>query len=434
MADTPANEPQDARRTLLPGVFRNRQFARLWAATSISMFGNQLTFYALPIATYQLSGSAGVFASVMVASSVGLIVPSLVGGALTDRFDRRRLLLINNALLAPIVLAMGVCVSQHAWTALVALALVQSTIRALFRSADALRRDMVPEHQRLEANAVNQASIFACTVLSPLFGVALLSFAGFALVAVVDAGTFVAGFLLLLGVRDPAERVVAPQDLTGHVRTTVTDVGVGLGLVRRDRFLRLVVLSDVVFGLGYGVFMVNLLPWLDEVHHLDAGWYGGLVTVAAVAGLATSLALARFGARIEPIRLWKSAVVAGLVALVAYVGVAPTWLLVACFAVGAVDGALVLTAYGTIVQARYPSVVQGRIGSVSFLTFQVAFLVGLGAAGLAQGSISSVHLMQVYVLLAIPSAVLGWRAAGTARTPVAQWSVDVSDSELATSG
>src|SRR5207302_6475341 len=77
-----------------------RDYRLLFSGQLISLVGRQITVVALPYQVYQVTGSAlavGLLGAVQV---VPLVAFSLVGGAIADAVDRRRLLLVTNSGLA----------------------------------------------------------------------------------------------------------------------------------------------------------------------------------------------------------------------------------------------------------------------------------------------------------------------------------------------
>ena len=77
------------------GLLRRRRELRLLVVgQSISDLGSMITFVAIPVQTYQLTGSSLYVGLLGVAEFVPMLLLALVGGALADSFDRRRLVMI----------------------------------------------------------------------------------------------------------------------------------------------------------------------------------------------------------------------------------------------------------------------------------------------------------------------------------------------------
>jgi MFS family permease len=86
----------------------NAAFRRLWLARSVSAFGDSLGLVALIIYVEDTAGAAFAVATLLL---VGELVPSLLGpfsGALTDRFDRRRLMVLSELVQAVAVLLIAI--------------------------------------------------------------------------------------------------------------------------------------------------------------------------------------------------------------------------------------------------------------------------------------------------------------------------------------
>src|SRR5205807_1218519 len=79
---------------------RNQGFRRLWAGQLVSQGGSQLTVVAVAYQTYRLTGSTAMVGLVSLSQLLPLLAGSLLGGPLVDAWDRRRVLLAAQVLLA----------------------------------------------------------------------------------------------------------------------------------------------------------------------------------------------------------------------------------------------------------------------------------------------------------------------------------------------
>lgn len=78
----------------------SREFRLLFAGQAVSLFGTMMTFVALPWQVYELTGSTLAVGLLGVAEFVPILLMAFVGGALADSVDRRRMVLVSEALLA----------------------------------------------------------------------------------------------------------------------------------------------------------------------------------------------------------------------------------------------------------------------------------------------------------------------------------------------
>src|SRR2546422_3359732 len=91
-----------------------RDFALLFAGTLVSLLGDGIYLVALPFAVLGLSGSAATLSLVGLAWSAGMLGFLLAGGVLSDRGDKRRILLAADAIrLVALVAAATLALSHH---------------------------------------------------------------------------------------------------------------------------------------------------------------------------------------------------------------------------------------------------------------------------------------------------------------------------------
>lgn len=85
---------------------RRREFRLLYTGQAVSFAGSTITYVAIPFQLYELTGSTFVVGLLGLAEIAPLLVTALVGGALADAHDRRRLVLIADAALLVLALAL----------------------------------------------------------------------------------------------------------------------------------------------------------------------------------------------------------------------------------------------------------------------------------------------------------------------------------------
>src|SRR5919198_2082969 len=96
------------RRIALLRPLAERDFALLWAGRATSLLGDGVYMVALAWQVYALSNAPAALAIVGVALSIPQVLLFLLGGVLSDRLERRRLLIAADLLRGAAVGAMGV--------------------------------------------------------------------------------------------------------------------------------------------------------------------------------------------------------------------------------------------------------------------------------------------------------------------------------------
>src|SRR5262245_8024077 len=100
-------------------LLRNRDFRRLFLASVVSLAGDWFSFVAVADLVTELTGSAGAPAFVYAATVLPVFLASPIAGAVADRFDRRRILVIADLVRVPLAL----CLCLAAWSGSVTLAI-----------------------------------------------------------------------------------------------------------------------------------------------------------------------------------------------------------------------------------------------------------------------------------------------------------------------
>src|SRR3989454_5731228 len=154
---------------------RHRDFRLLWIGQTISMTGDGTYYVAVAWLVYQnLHGSPAAFAAVGVAWSLPQLLLLLASGALSDRMDRRRLMIAGDLLRLAAVTTVGVLTLADLITIpiLVGLGVFYGSGQAPFGPAfSSIVPSIGPGDVLVEANPVGQGvRPFAMTMLGPLLG------------------------------------------------------------------------------------------------------------------------------------------------------------------------------------------------------------------------------------------------------------------------
>src|SRR3712207_1008718 len=135
---------------------RIRDFALLWTGLSISLLGDGIYFVAIAWQVYELSNAPTALSIVGLAWAVPAVLFMLIGGVLSDRFERRKVMIASDLIRGVAVAGIGILSFTGAlelWH-VVALVAVWGIGEALFGPAlGALVPDIVPGEQIVQANS-----------------------------------------------------------------------------------------------------------------------------------------------------------------------------------------------------------------------------------------------------------------------------------------
>jgi MFS family permease len=279
--DSTLSSPDESRP-----LWRNRDFMFLWTGQVVSTLGTRIASLAYPLLVLALTGSPLLAGVVGFAQALPFLLVYLPAGALVDRLDRKRVMLVADALRAG-VLATVVAGLVWDWLTLVHLVVVvfvDGTCFVFFQLAEsAALPHIVPRSQLPTALAQNQAREHGAELAGQPLGGALFS-VGHALPFVVDVVSYALSFLSLLFVRPTLQGRREPS-----ARGLLADITEGLTWLWRQRFLR-----AVVALVGATNIVLNALPLVLIVRAGEMGaspaLIGVLLAFSGVAAILGSLA------------------------------------------------------------------------------------------------------------------------------------------------
>jgi MFS family permease len=388
----------------------SRDFRLLWSGQAVSFLGSMVTFVAVPVQMYRLTGSTLQVGLLSLADAIPLLALAAIGGTIADAFDRRRLVLMSEAGLALVVggLAVNSAVARpHVW-ALYVLAAAATSLWALGSPAlRAMMPGLVPDEQLTAANALQSVYSNLGAVVGPALGGLLVAGIGFTGTYLVDFGSFAASLaaVALVPPRPPAADA-EPASLAALLE--------GFRFLRRRRVIFGTFVLDtnaMILGMPQALF-----PAI-AVHHFHGGArVAGLLYAAPSAGALVASLLSGWMEHVRrqgigvavAIGVWGGAIAGFGLATALWVG------LVLLAVAGAADS-VSATLRSTILYANTPDSMRGRVSGIELA--QVASTPALGnvEAG-AVAAFTSLRFSVVsgglaciagaaLVLLAVPSLV-----------------------------
>jgi predicted MFS family arabinose efflux permease len=386
-------------------ILRQRNFALLWTGGLISMTGDWVLIVGLPVEIYRRTGSTLATAGMVLAFLVPSVALGSVAGVFVDRWDRRRLMIVVDLLLALGLLPLMAVDSLGIWVAYVVLAL-SSSLEQLFQPAEvALLPNLLEggEDQLVTANALGGMNRHLSRIVGPAIGGVAVAAGGLTAITIIDAASFVIAALLITGIRTqrsrPHREPPLEQAALSAWERLAHEWREGLRVVVQHPVLRALLVFFVITRIGEGLTMTLFVPWATDALHSDAAGYGWLLSTQAVGGLAGAVVIGRLGPRVNPMQLLIGGALAfGLIDLVLftypvlYPFIGPA--LVGMVIVG-VPGAAMMAGIATLQQTqtadRHRGRVIGAIGAVGAL----GSLVGAIGAGLLGEVVPVIPLLVV---------------------------------------
>lgn len=178
-----------------------RDFYILWSTQSLSQLGSALTGFALTLWLYEKTGSALNTAALRICTYAPYVLMSIFAGALTDRFDKKKTMLVCDTLAALSTLLIFILYRTdtlavwHLYAVNAFSGLMNTVQQPASEVAYAL---VVPKEYYQKTSGLQSLSRSAISIGSPLIATALYGFGGTDTVIAVDLATFCIAFIALL--------------------------------------------------------------------------------------------------------------------------------------------------------------------------------------------------------------------------------------------
>ncbi|HEY7815804.1 MAG TPA: MFS transporter [Nakamurella sp.] len=278
----------------------NTAFRRLWSARTISAFGDSLGLVALIVFLAQNDvGDAFAVAGLLL---VGEFIPSLLGpfaGALSDRFDRLRVMVLSELVQAMAMLTIAITLPPI--PVLFVLVAVQAVAAQVLQpAARSVIPALVADRQLESANSAIGFGVNGMEAFAPFVAAALLDIVGIRTVLLIDVATFLVSAVLLAGLRP----VPHPDVGDGPRPGILADAMTGVRFMIASPLIRVVGMCLVAVVVCNGVDDVALLFLTRDALDTSASAVGILYGAVGVGLLGGYLLLGRRGARISMVMLF----------------------------------------------------------------------------------------------------------------------------------
>ena len=350
---------------------RHRDFRLLWTGMTTSLLGDGMLLVALAWQVYSMSGAPAAMSMVGVALSLPQVATLLFGGVVSDRFDRRRIMLLTD-------IVRGVCLAVLAvltladvielWHILAVVACYGAAAGFFGPAFDAIVPELVPAEDLVQANALDQfVRPAALQMGGPALGGVLIAIGGSGWAFALDAVTFTVSGACLAAMRRARP---AAGDTTGEeapVGSMWSELREGTRYVRRNVWLwGTFIAATFTYLLFLGPTEV-LLPYVVK-HELGGGAadLGLVLASGGVGAIAAALLVGQSGLPKRYITFMYGAWAFATLGVAGYGFASSSWqLAVACLLVNGFEAAGAI-AWSTTKQRLVPAELLGRVSSVDW--------------------------------------------------------------------
>ena len=361
-------------------VFRRRNFSLMWTGQLVETIGSALTSLAASILVFRETGGSALSVGLMLmATAAPSLLVGLVAGVFVDRYDRRRIMISADVLRAALVLLIPF-LAQYGVVWLYVVVMLISAVGQFFDPAyESILPETAPDEELAAANSLNAVATFGSTAIGFAASGLIASRYPIAYAFYANAFTYLfsAGCIMLL--RVPRLQVTE----TTSVAMVVSNLKSGLRYLFQNPVLKSIFLLAIPITISFGLANSLLLPFATRALQATEFEYGLQEGLTSVGFVISSLLMAGF------LNRWREGqwMVVSLLGM-GLAGVVYSQLhsVPVALAVQLLSGFLnspYSIARRLLVQRNTVPEVRGRVASALIVSSNLFFLVGMGAAGLA---------------------------------------------------
>ena len=343
---------------------KNPLFARLYAAQTVNLIGDALTWVGLALLAFELAGenSGIVLSTALTLRVTAFVLLSPLAGSIADRFDRKRIMVMTH--LARMLIVACLPFVTQVWQ-IYAVVLGLNLFNAFFTPTYKATIPLVTQADEYpQAIALSSATYQLFSVIGPGVAGAVAAFVGVRQVFFLDAATFLVAAVLIVTL--PGQiRVVQPQTAAKTVERTLQDIRLGTSVLFADQSIRYALLMQLVASVAGAQILVNTVGHVSGVLGLGKAEYGWVMSAFGIGAVLASIVVGNAGQQ------WRRTTLVGIgaalitVALLLANGMGLTGLLLLWSIAGAGQSMVELSVQ-TLIASRIPVELQGRVYGAHF--------------------------------------------------------------------
>ena len=268
----------------------NPSFLFFWLGMLGIMAGMQML--ARSFLTYEITSSAILTGVVGAANALPMLFLSLFGGAIADRFDRKRIVQVGQFFFAVLSLVIGLVIVSGAitWQYLMIGGIIQGAVFSFLMPArQAIVPSLVPASKVTNAMALSSAAMSAMTLTAPALAGGLYAFAGAHYVYFVTSGLAFAAVVLTNFVPKTGSDSAKKRGLV------MDEIKAGLSYIGKAHTIKMLLIVGLVTTVLAQPFRMLMPVFVVEIYHVGPEFMGVLMAVMGGASLVGALAVASLG-------------------------------------------------------------------------------------------------------------------------------------------
>lgn len=363
-------------------IFEDLQtFLILWITQTFSALGSSMTSFALIVWSYEQTGRALMTALLSVCSYAPYVIFSLFAGVLSDKWNKKAVMLVCDSIAALSTVAVLVLLISgrlEIWHLYVVNA-VNGVMNTMQQPASEVAVSLItPKDKYQRASGMRAFSNSLITILTPVLAMAVMGFGGLGAVIFFDLFTFITAFIVLAFVIRIPEADVKERDKSESMIETALE---GLAYLRKNRGIFDLILFLAAINLTFAMYQAALPAMVLSKAGGGERALGMVNTCVGLAHLAGSITVSLMPAPKSRVRTICNSLLFSMSTenlLLAVGNSLPVWCL------GSILGWLSVPAMNAnmevLLRSHIPVEIQGRVyctrNALQFFTLPVGYLLG----------------------------------------------------------
>lgn len=366
---------------VLKKVFINRDYSFLWVGQAVSIFGNFFMFLALPIMTYNITGSMTSLSLTILLQAIPAIVAGPFAGALADRWDRKKTMyisdIIRGLLLIPIIIAQG----MERLYVIYAVSFLLSLVGMFFNPAYSASTPRIAGKENiLKANSIMETTNSIIKILGPLTGALILTTIGSLYLIAIDIFSFTVSAVTIILIRTDLKMKRSEEKVS--LKELTMDIMDGIRYIMKWKAVKSITVAFLFISFFQGVIGVLMLPYLKDILKAGEQGYGYAIAAQGVGQVLGSLIIGIAGKKISTEKLFILCVGGFSILLIPYVNLNSIIALLPVLCLIGIGVVGFFISSNTIIQSTVEDKFLGRVENSLNMIFQAGMLITTLITGL----------------------------------------------------
>lgn len=264
-------------------ALKNRLFARLYFAQTISLLGDSFTWVGIALLSFEFGGthSAKILSTALILRVAAFIIFGTYAGVIADRFDRKKIMIITH--IGRMMIVGSFPFVNEIWQ-MYALIFLLNIFNSFFTPAYKASIPQLVSKKEDFANAIvlSNATWQLLGVLGPGLAGGMAALMGLRQIFFFDAASFIIAAILIFLI--PGNLIVKNKVAlkTGRIKNMGTDILIGTKLLFQKRPIRFALFVELVAAIAGAQILVNTIGHIKGGLHLTDVHYGWIMAAFGV--------------------------------------------------------------------------------------------------------------------------------------------------------